>query len=391
MGEGQKALAFFQKSLKVIDELSTHIPERLDFRKDLSVSFNDLAQIFQAMGEVQKALELFEKSLKLINELIDIEPTRIEYRSLLSLYLNNVGQIYQVMGKGQKVALKFFENSLKVIEDLIITEPARTDFKLALSSRLKNIGTIYQYMGEEQKALSFFEKLKIILDELVALEPNRTDIRIELSICFERLGGIYQSFGEDQIAFDLFEKRKNIMEELVVLEPDRVDFRQELYFAMRARAVNFFKAGNYENSKQLFEELLYNNFEIKSTHMHLARLAIITDNYNEAEKHTNEAWSMRNDSTNYVLARILWFKITLSLLNNSSLEDLLGQLKTVLQKEDAIMEWTMAPVLEYIKPKLPENEHALLTALVAAMSYEENIEKLDKIPEWKNAKPEELD
>ena len=50
------------------------------------------------------------------------------------------------------------------------------------------------------------------------------------------------------------------------------------------------------------------------------------------------------------------------------------------------MGWSMQPVLEHLKPKLQENDHALLTALVAAMSFKEKLPELDNFEMWRNAK-----
>ncbi len=80
--------------------------------------------------------------------------------------------------------------------------------------------------------------------------------------------------------------------------------------------------------------------------------------------------------------------MTLS-VNETSI--ILSQLKTILQKEDAFMEWKMQPVLDHIKPQITIKQHALLSALVAAMSNKINLEKLNVIEEWRNAKPEEID
>jgi hypothetical protein len=55
------------------------------------------------------------------------------------------------------------------------------------------------------------------------------------------------------------------------------------------------------------------------------------------------------------------------------------------------MEWTMQPVLDHIKPQLTEQQHALLSALVDAMSDEQNLKKLNEFNEWRDAKPEEIE
>jgi hypothetical protein len=51
------------------------------------------------------------------------------------------------------------------------------------------------------------------------------------------------------------------------------------------------------------------------------------------------------------------------------------------------MEWSMDPVLEHLKPRLTASDHALLTALVAALCDGEKLAELDLIPAWREAEP----
>jgi hypothetical protein len=164
-------------------------------------------------------------------------------------------------------------------------------------------------------------------------------------------------------------------------------------------------------ARLLLEELLQNNFAVLSTRLHLARLALITDNLVEAAQHFNEVWKTRKEAKNYVVARILWFKLCLEYMNTKAKQStgifgkikslykkeernetiiILSQLKAILQKEDAFMEWTMQPVLDHLKPKLTEQQHKLLSGLVDYMSYKQNLEKLNDFEEWRDAKPEKI-
>ena len=61
----------------------------------------------------------------------------------------------------------------------------------------------------------------------------------------------------------------------------------------------------------------------------------------------------------------------------------MGQLKTVLQAEDAFMDWTMQPVLKHIKPQVTEHQYAFLASLVAALSDKQNLDKLNDFTEWR--------
>jgi tetratricopeptide (TPR) repeat protein len=430
MGVKQKALVFFEKDLKVMEELVALEPGSADFRRDLSVSFNNIGQIYQAMGEGQKALEFFENALKGMEVLLALEPGRTDFRRDLSASYNNVGQIYKSMGEGQK-ALEFSEKFVKVIKELVALEPGRTDFRRDLSVSYNNAGKIYKSMGEGQKALAFFEKQKNSLEELVALEPGRTDFRMDYAVSH---WNIYQVCSKDD-KLSWLNKTKDILEPMVIRGVAHAQLKQlwdyvnkalsrynsvnstevsedDKNIEKRSQALAYYQSGNYKDARKLLEELLNVNFEAISIRIHLARLALITDDLEEAAQQTLEVWELRKEAKSYVIARILWFKLCLEFLNTTTKQNkgvfgkikslykkevmnetsiILSQLKTVLQKDDAFMNWTMQPVLDHIKPQITEQQHTLLSALVTAMSNKINMEKLNEFEEWRDAKPEEIE
>ncbi len=56
-----------------------------DFLRELSVSYSNVGNIYKAMGEGNKALEFFEKSLKVMQELVAKEPQRADFRVDLAI------------------------------------------------------------------------------------------------------------------------------------------------------------------------------------------------------------------------------------------------------------------------------------------------------------------
>lgn len=156
---------------------------------------------------------------------------------------------------------------------------------------------------------------------------------------------------------------------------------------LRKCAGSCFNMEEYGAAERLLNRVLDQNFEVPGTHCHLARICLITNHVNDARQHTDSAWHHRSEAPRYVIPRILWFQITLSLLDAVDPSLHLGRLKTALVADDAFMEWTMTPVLEHLKPKLAPENHAFLTALVAAMSDKENLSSLDQFPQWREAKP----
>ena len=199
---------------------------------------------------------------------------------------------------------------------------------------------------------------------------------------------------EINIADIAFGKENQITKKLKIdLENCILEINSDLNdpILLRNLALEYYKLGDYVSADELLKRLLLIDPESVGTYHHLARICLITDKFTEAEKHVQEAWKVKHEAKPYIVVRLLWFKITLAFIEDNYLESYIGQLKSVLQKEDAFMEWTMQPVLDHIKSQLSEHQHAFLAALVDAMSNKQNLEKLNDFKEWKDAvavKPE---
>lgn len=160
---------------------------------------------------------------------------------------------------------------------------------------------------------------------------------------------------------------------------------------LRQRATKYYELEQYAKAEVILNKLLGDGFEPIGVRHHLARICLITDRFLESEKYVQDAWELKREAMPYIVARLLWFKIALASIENKSLENYIGQLKSGLQKEGAFMEWAMQPVLDHIKPRLTEQRYALLSALVDAMNDKTNLQKLNDFEEWRNAKQEEID
>ena len=161
--------------------------------------------------------------------------------------------------------------------------------------------------------------------------------------------------------------------------------------SLRTEALAHYEAGDYSRAEVLLHGLLQVGFEPPGTHLHLARLCLLTDHITEARDHVAQSWEKHKETAAYVVPRMLWFMIVFNLLDGTSPRPVLGQIKTALQNNDAYLEWNMRPVLDHLRPKLGESNYALLKALVAAMSDLDEIAVLDTFPAWCEAVPAALE
>ena len=162
-------------------------------------------------------------------------------------------------------------------------------------------------------------------------------------------------------------------------------------FELREAASNSYTLGDYTLAESLLIRVLSDGFEISSTYCNLARIYLITDRLQDSINNIEKAYEQLKGAKEYVIARVLWFKIAFGYINKTIKAKYLENLKAILQDGKATNPWSMQPVLDHVKPQVTEHQHALLSAMVAAMSDKQNLDKLNEFEEWRDAKPEEID
>jgi tetratricopeptide (TPR) repeat protein len=167
--------------------------------------------------------------------------------------------------------------------------------------------------------------------------------------------------------------------------------------ALRTAALDAYRLSDYALATTLLQRVLDAGFEIPGPCCHLARIALLLDDVRLARARVAQAWNQRVDAPPYVIPRILWLRLACVLASpeveasEPGVAGVLGRLKATLHTPGAQMDWAMEPVLEHLQERLSGEDHALLTALVAALSKPANVAALDAFPAWRDAAPPPLD
>jgi hypothetical protein len=136
----------------------------------------------------------------------------------------------------------------------------------------------------------------------------------------------------------------------------------------RYRAYGRFCERDYAGAEALLEELIAEGFELPGTHCHLARTCLVTGRFADARRHAEAAWHTREQAPTYILGRTLWFLTLFSLMDGAGGRPWIGRLKALGPSGAAVLDWTMAPVLEALRPQLSPEVHGLMSALARALS-----------------------
>jgi tetratricopeptide (TPR) repeat protein len=166
--------------------------------------------------------------------------------------------------------------------------------------------------------------------------------------------------------------------------------------ALRTVALACYREGHFAIARRLLDRLLTLEFEVASTHCHVARIALLLGDSELARQHVAAAWAEKDGAPSYVVQRMVWLKLALHLLNGSPspgsasrYAPWLGQLKGLLNDNSERVEWAMEPVIEALKQKLAPPDLDLMSAIVEAMSSAD-VARLGGLPVWANTEAEAL-
>lgn len=152
-------------------------------------------------------------------------------------------------------------------------------------------------------------------------------------------------------------------------------------FSRRQDAADRILSGDYAGAEVLLRGLLAETFMLPSTHCHVARVLLMTDREAQAREHIAQAWAIRDQASQYVVPRILFFQCIFAVFDGAAITGIVGQIRAALRGEDAHLDWTIRPMLDHLRPRLGEVNYEFLKALANALSDSSAMPRLDGFPQ----------
>ncbi len=137
---------------------------------------------------------------KFRKRLAEAEPNRADFQRDLSVSYEKVGDLYRDLGQGD-LARDSFLLSLEIRKRLAQAEPNRADFQRDLSVSYNKLGDLYRDLDLARD--NFLNDLEIA-KRLAEAEPNRADFQRDLSVSYNKLGDLYRDLGQGDLARDNF-------------------------------------------------------------------------------------------------------------------------------------------------------------------------------------------
>ena len=161
LGQSERTFARYRQLLERQQRLAKAEPDRADYQRDLSVSYNKMGDLYVALGQGEAARQAYQGSLEIRERLAKAEPDRADYQRDLSVSYERMGDLYVALGQGE-AARQAYQGSLEIAERLAKAEPDRADYQLDLVISLVKIGTVVEPADRAplQQALAILLRLE---------------------------------------------------------------------------------------------------------------------------------------------------------------------------------------------------------------------------------------
>ena len=127
LGLSVQAMTNYSRMVETLQQRALANPDRADFQRDLSVSYNKMGDLMRALGKGEQAQTYFQKALEIRERLASQEPDRADFQRDLSVSYNQIGDLMRALGKGEQ-AQTYFQKALEISERLASQEPDRARF-----------------------------------------------------------------------------------------------------------------------------------------------------------------------------------------------------------------------------------------------------------------------
>ena len=148
------------EQLRLAELLAATEPNRTDYQRDLSVSYERMGDLLKTLGQAEQARQAYQRSLDIRERLAAAEPDRADYQRDLSVSFNKLGDLFRALGQGEQ-ARQAFQRSLDIAERLTAAEPDRADAAWDLVVSLYKVAQIDEDHNREllSRALTILRRL----------------------------------------------------------------------------------------------------------------------------------------------------------------------------------------------------------------------------------------
>jgi serine/threonine protein kinase/tetratricopeptide (TPR) repeat protein len=255
LGATDKAVRSYQQSLELSEALAKLTPNDPQATRDLFVSYNKLGDMQLKLGATDRALQSYPRALELTEALVKTDPESAVAKRDLSTSHDRLGNVHLQLGAAEK-ALESYQQGLKLRAALVASAPDSAEAKRDLSVSHNKLGDVYLKLGATDKALQSYQHGRELSEALAKLDPKSAQAQRDLSFSYGRLGDVHMKLGRAVQALQSYQRSLGLREALAKSDPSDAQAQRDLYVLYYRIGTLHLEAGEIEMSLRFYEKVL---------------------------------------------------------------------------------------------------------------------------------------
>jgi tetratricopeptide (TPR) repeat protein len=240
LGESDKAMELYKRSLEIYDKLPTDTAEGDWVLWNSAISSEKLADVMrQKAGDIEGATKYYQKALELrealaANPRLPVITPAFRKQALVNSYAK-AGGLALAMGKPAE-ARDYYRKGLEQSEGLMAIDPKNLRTKEALAVSNVTLGNVSFRLREVEASREFYKKALTLRKELVEENALSVKAKFDLAGSYDALGDLELQLRIPSEALAYYRESSKIREE--VYERDK-----ESFDAQWARSISYYRLG----------------------------------------------------------------------------------------------------------------------------------------------------
>lgn len=257
-----KALAFYKEALKIRElenktlntEEQENNPHNEEIQRDLTVSYNNLGDVYLKLNQIKKAASYYQKAFK-IREVLYQDSNDLNKLLDLSHSYNKLGEI-AFLRKNYKQALEYYKLDIKNCETLYNKNADNLEVNQALVVAYIKIADVYHKFKNYKTAFNYYNKALKITRTISKSYNQLWELQYQSGILYFKLGDNYYQQKKIKTAVTNYEKSLPILETAYKKDIKNTEYSNNLSkLYQRLGKVNYIN-NNYKTALEYYFKMI---------------------------------------------------------------------------------------------------------------------------------------
>lgn len=221
LGDPKAALANYEKSIAITEDLVRHDPGNFELQRYLAIRCERAGNVHLFEQNSEKALALYEKSHAIKLAIAEKDP---EGQRNLSFSYNKLGDVYIKVNRKAE-AHDMYVKSLDIRKRLADSSPKNEGIQREYVVGLNRVGDVLMELGRKEEALERYEASLARRIDCAALQPDNARARMDVAVGHFKRGEGLGALDRADEAIAAYRTARSILNEICQKDPGNMTAR----------------------------------------------------------------------------------------------------------------------------------------------------------------------